>query len=299
MRRLLAAVFLLLFIALDANSQPAPAPVTGEPLPPPVYAAPASPGAPTVIPPQGYGQPLVTYPEPVGEPPWCESPYRNSAWRIEFDIIPTVSQVSDQAFGNWDDGGGLALRLTLGYESCDGVGTRLVFWGFGEEADTPVGDVDLGASTFQWDIYKRFFVEDAEIVLGGGSTGGHLKYDIDTLNQSAEFRGGGISIFGEGFYPFWRFERIDVGSVVRARLSLLSGRWDDNGTPFINDTDHDVMTILDIGWGLEIRRRFGQHQDKYWYFDIVPEFQRWESSSLPDAFDPGFQGTNFSFGLAW
>jgi hypothetical protein len=176
---------------------------------------------------------------------------------------------------------------------------RLQFWGFGQEADTPVGDVDLGASTFYWDFYKRFFVQEAELVFGGGLAGSHLEYEVNALNDDANYSGGGISVFGEGFYPFWRFQKTDVGSIARLRLALLSGRWRDDGTPFINDTNHDVMTILELAWGLEIRRRFGQHHDKYWYFDIVPEFQRWESASLPDAFDPGFQGTNFTFGLAW
>ena len=68
---------------------------------------------------------------------------------------------------------------------------------------------------------------------------------------------------------------------------------------FVSDTDHGLMTIIELARGLGIRRRFGRLQDKYWYVDIVPEFQRWESSMFPDAFDPGFQGTNINFGLAW
>lgn len=272
-------------------------PTTSEQLPQPAYVPPSSP--PASWQPGVPNQPLTAYPDPLGEPPWCESPYRNSAWRIELSIISTVSDVSDQAFGDWDDNGGLALRLGLGYEDCEGYGMRLLFWGFGQEADTPVTDVDLGASTFYWDFYKRFFIEDAELVFGGGLAGSSLEYDLDAFNDHANYSGGGISVFGEGFYPFMRFQKTDIGSIARLRLALLSGRWRDHGTPFINDTDHDVMSIIELAWGLEIRRRFGQHQDKYWYFDIVPEFQRWESNSLPDAFDPGFQGTNFTFGLAW
>ena len=65
------------------------------------------------------------------------------------------------------------------------------------------------------------------------------------------------------------------------------------------DTDHDMMTIIELAFGLEFRRRFGKTEDKYWYIDIVPEFQRWESASLPNVFDPGFQGTAINFGLAW
>jgi hypothetical protein len=269
-----------------------PAPAT-EPLP--VY----NPPMPGPVPGQQAAPEFAFTPNPIGEPQWCESPYRNSAWRLELDFIPTSSQVSDQAFGDWDDSGGFGMRLTLGYEDCDGTGIRAVLWGFGQNANTLVGDVELDASTFALDLYKRFYIEDAELVLGGGSTGAHLEYDLDALGMSAEFRGGGISVFGEVFYPFVHLKQTEIGQVARARVSLLSGRWDDNGTPFMADTGHDTMTILDIAWGLELRHRFGKLQDKYWYIAIVPEFQRWESATLPNAFDPGFQGTNFNFGLAW
>ena len=246
-----------------------------------------------------YAQPLTERPAPMGETPWCESPYRTSAWRIEFDLIPTISHVSEQAFGEWSDNGSLALRLNLGYENCDGFGTRLEFWGFDDEQETLAGKVELSASTFYWDFYKRFFVQDAELVLGGGVAGASMEYDLKTLHERAMLSSGGLSIFGEGFYPLWRFKQTDVGTVGRGRIALLSGQWNDHGTPFVDDTDHDLMTIIDLAWGLEIRHRFGRMEDKFWYIDIVPEFQRWESASLPNEFDPGFQGTAINFGLAW
>jgi hypothetical protein len=304
MRCAFLVAVLNLFAVVGARAQMVSATFSSEPLQPSVYAAsayeaPMDPIGMPVVATDGYEGPYMTGPEPLCDPSWCESPYRDSAWRIELGIIPTSSQVSDQAFGDWDHNGGLGMRLMLGHEDCEGLGIRAVLWGFGQEVDTTGGDVELGASTFDLDLYKRFFIEDGELVVGGGSVGGHLKYELDAMNQSAEFRGGGISIFGEGFYPFVRFQKTDIGQVARARISLLSGRWDDNGTAFMSDTRHDTMTILNIAWGLELRRRFGRMEDKYWYVAIVPEFQRWESASLPNAFDPGFQGTNFNFGLAW
>jgi hypothetical protein len=207
--------------------------------------------------------------------------------------------VSDFAFGDWRDNGGLALRLGLGYEGADGIGTRLQFWGIAQQASTPVDDVDLNASTFYWDFYKRFFIDDAELVLGGGIAGSHLEYKLDHFSNKANYSGGGISVFGEGFYPLWRFKSTDIGSVVRGRLALMSGQWRDDGMPFIDDTDHDVMSIIELGWGMELRHRFGPNEDRYFFVDIVPEFQHWESASLPNAVAPSFEGTNISFGLAW
>jgi hypothetical protein len=246
-----------------------------------------------------YVPPISDPSEPIGEPPWCESPYRSSAWRFEIDLIPSISHVSEDGFGQWSNNGSLALRLNLGYEECDGLGTRFQFWGFDDRQNTLAGDVELGASTFYWDIYKRFYIEDAELILGGGLAGAGLEYDLVSMGDRTRLGSGGLSIFGEGFYPFLRFAKMDIGTIGRARFALLSGRWKDDGTPFIDDTDHDTMTIIELGWGLEFRHRFGRHEDKYWYLDIVPEFQRWESASLPDAFDPSFQGTSINFGLAW
>ena len=231
--------------------------------------------------------------------PCGPTPYRSDSWRIEFALIPTNSHVSEEGFGNWSDAGSIAMRLGLGYEGRDGVGTRVQFWGFDDSQNTMAGDVDLTASTFFWDVYKRLYIENAELVFGGGLAGAGMEYDLKTLGDRARLNSGGLSIFGEGFYPLLRFSKMDVGSIGRARYSLLSGEWRDRGTPFVSDTNHDVMTIVELAFGLEFRHRFGKLEDKYWYIDIVPEFQRWESASLPNVFDPSFQGTSINFGLAW
>ena len=146
--------------------------------------------------------------------------------------------------------------------------------------DTASGEVQLGESTFDVDLYKRFFIEDGELAVGGGSVGGHLKYELEALNQSADSAGAASASSAKASIRFCDFrKRTSVRS--RGAISLLSGRWDDNGTAFISDTDHDTMTIIELAWGLELRHRFGRLEDKYWYIDIVPEFQRRESASLP------------------
>lgn len=301
MKRVVIAAGCMFFISrvsfADAPAAASPAPLLSPSEGLPALAVPASPpGTPASL---MESPPPVETLAPRGEVPWCKSPYANSAWRVEFDLIPTVSHVAEPAFGDWSDNGTVALRLSLGYEGDDGFGTRLAFWGMGQEASTLVGDVELDASTFYWDFYKRFFIQDAELTLGGGLAGAHLLYDVKAHFVDAEARAGGLSIFGEGFYPLWKFERTDIGSVGRARLALLSGQWRDHGTPFVNDADNDMMTIFELGWGLELRHRFGRQQEKYWYIDLVPELQRWESSTLADVCEPGFDGTNIRFGLAW
>jgi hypothetical protein len=179
-------------LPLPAPSAPTPASGTPVSIVPPagppsqvLVAPPAVSETTVIIPPEPF---IAPAPQPICEPPWCESPYKNSAWRIQLDVIPTVSNVSDGAFGAWDDNGGVAIRLGLGYEGCDGIGTRLQFWGLSQQTETLVDDVDLGASTFYWDFYKRFFIDHAELALGGGLAGSHLEYKLANFGVKAERR---------------------------------------------------------------------------------------------------------------
>ena len=61
------------------------------------------------------------------------------------------------------EGTGTLSRLIKG--QIDGIGTRVQFWGFGDKQNTLAGDVELDASTFYLDFYKRFYVENAELVV--------------------------------------------------------------------------------------------------------------------------------------
>ena len=67
-------------------------------------------------------------------------------------------------------------------------------------------------------IFKRFFIDDAELVLGGGVAGSHLEYKLDHFSNKANYSGGGISVFGEGFVRCGEFKSTDIGSVVRGGL---------------------------------------------------------------------------------
>ena len=297
--RILLVVGILLGIGGSACAQPSELTIVDQNSSPWRSQTDGFPAPATAVTGPPYVQPIPDDPESCAEPVWDAGVYRSSAWRVELGLIPTVSHVSEQGFGAWADNGSLALRLGLGYEGVDGVGTRLQFWGFSDRQNTLMGDVELSASTFYWDLYKRIYIENAELVLGGGLAGASLEYDLQSMHDRAELDSGGLSVFGEGFYPLLRFVKMDVGSVGRARFALLSGEWRDHGTPLVNNTNHDMLTIVELAWGLEIRRRFGKLEDKYWYIDIVPEFQRWESASLSGVYDPGFQGTAINFGLAW
>src|SRR5215212_4589502 len=143
--RMFLALALLLIVGAIVRAQTGEMPMPDEQLAP--WRSPMDGFAPSASAVSGprYVPPVQDHPEPIGEPPWDVSPYRSSAWRFEIDLIPTISHVSEEAFGNWADNGSLALRLSLGYEGCDGVGTRLQFWGFADRQNTMAGDVELDA----------------------------------------------------------------------------------------------------------------------------------------------------------
>ncbi len=271
---------------------PQPPPVQPLPLPPTTH-------TPVVATPIAFEQPPyeVAPPDVV----FRESPYRNSSWIVDFDLIPTAAQFTESEFGSWTDDGSLALRLNLGYENFTGDGMRVRLWTFGQEQATPATTVDLGASTVYWDLYRRLYVEDAELVIGGGAAGANAEFSFPDIDAHAHLNSGGGSIFGEAYFPFAHYEKTDIATVFRARLAVLRGEWRDSGTPFVPDTNHDSITITDIAWGLELRRRFGLHEDKYWAIRFLPEYQRWDSAWLGEFADSNlaFVGASISFGLAW
>jgi hypothetical protein len=244
------------------------------------------------LPPVDY-DPLVPYSEPIGEPEWCESPYRTSAWRFEIYFTPTTFHLTDGAARYWTtDDAASVQRLGIGYENASGFGSRVRSWTLDEEFRVSAGAVESRVSTFYWDVYQRFLIEDAEVAVGGGLAVGNLRFASPFLTGTSRFTGGGVSIFGEGFYPFLRFKKTDVGVIGQARLAVLA--------PFEDDIGDGQGTIIDdLEWGLELRRRFGRQQDKSWYVSITREFQHWADASLPLTTDQNLQSTAIRFGVAW
>jgi hypothetical protein len=88
MRHPLVAIGIFLLTVPIARAEVAVVPVADEQLMPPGSAPLLGPPPPVATPPEAYNQPLTAYPDPLREPPWCESPYRNSAWRAELSFIP-------------------------------------------------------------------------------------------------------------------------------------------------------------------------------------------------------------------
>jgi hypothetical protein len=212
--------------------------------------------------------------------------YRATEWRFEIDFIPTTSHLSEGNFGVWTEDPNLAIRVRFRDEDESGFGMRGQSWSTGQKLRTFSGSFETKAATHYFDIYKRLTFDDAELLLGGGLAVAYLKFHRE------RYTGVGASVAAEGFYPLLRFPTSDIGVVANARFALVTS-WDDEVF-----NDHTVM-IDELGWGLELRRRFGACQENYWFIDVVREVHHWTSMSDPFAADEVFQGVAFNFGAAW
>jgi len=204
------------------------------------------------------------------------TPYRNSAWRAEIGVIPGASLNLAGRFDNWPqhaDG----LRFSAGYENPNGLGVRFRFSVGGNTGTFANGNhFEATFDTFSVDLYKRLFLENTELVVGAGGSDSDIT--LERAGLKSDFVGGGATAFAELWHPFLRWGRTDFGLAGRGRLTISPGNWHDTtGGDFVGETKHDTLTITEIAYGLEIRRRFGPLEDKYFYFMLLADYQNFNS----------------------
>lgn len=288
------------FVGTPAQRFSAPAP------PPPTASVPT-----IILPNNG---PSI-YPSPSGPssqveivlPPsdaWClppQEPCRTSSWFASVDFIITQAELTRGEFGSLPDDESLALRVNFGYEDPQDIGIRARLWGFSQDIQAVSDDFKLEAAAFDFDLYKRLFIDDMELVLGGGSSSRWLKLTTLIDDEDTRFRGTGISLFVEGYQPLVHFTKSEIGMVGRARHTLLVGNWNGTTTTMLPGTDRDTPSVSELAWGMEYRRRFGRAEDHQWFASVVAEHQRWDSEWLGEfmATSVGFTGLNISTGVAW
>jgi hypothetical protein len=231
----------------------------------------------------------------------CNAAWCRSGWKLGLELYGLQSNLTDDAFGRWPDDGGGAARVTLGYEWPSGVGVRANWWSFFEDASIPGPDVELSMGTLQLDFYKAMVSRHSELLVGAGPAGGGLTFRIPSLSERTEFRGGGATVFVEGYHPFIRRAMWELAFVGATRMTLLTGDWRDNGGGIVDDTDGDSLSIWEIGFGLEYRHRCGKCGDNYWFFQAMPEHQVWRSEWMSDELGTAISltGLNLNLGFSW
>jgi hypothetical protein len=270
----------LLSFGIAVRAQPILPPPTGEVI---------RDSATEEVPPPTDDQPQPPGTELMGGPDWDQLPQRASRWNIDFAYVPTTIFGDNKHMGE-------AFRLNVAHEDPDGYGRRARLWLF-EQDHFFYRDDDLYATTFAYDFYRRLPIERGDVKVGLSPMLGILDTTTWRHRYDQQFYGLGLDAFAEGFYPLWRFERTDIGPVGYGRLGFLAGVWDQRGSLRVG---RDSIAIVDeFAWGLELRHRFGPHQNKYYYINVMREIQDWGSPGLPYVAGLDFQGTAINFGLEW
>lgn len=279
----------------------------------PTTAAPPSAAYPPTIIPPSNGPPLYPIPSAPGTadvileaPPsdaWCLPPtdsVRTSSWTAAFEVIPSETFLTDGQFGRWDDNNAVPIRIVLGYEDANGVGIRGRFWGLSQDVSPPADDITLNMSTGSLDLYKRIYFEATDVAFGGGPAGGGVEFVLSDDTHS-RFEGGGITMFVDGYYTLSEFTKSEIGAIARARYTMLIGDWRDTTGIVVPRTDGDTMSVVELAWGLEYRRRFGPCEDHHWFVGWLIEYQRWQSDWMSNLAGTqiGVAGCNIYTGIAW
>ncbi len=235
-----------------------------------------------------------------GGPPYLGGEARTGSWMFGMELGPSNLHLAGPVFGRFDRSGGTAA-IDFGYEWATGYGIRAELWGFGQNADDFRDDVEVGAGTFDIDLYKKIFVDFTELTVGAGSRAATLDFRSTLDNTHSKFNGGGIDVFAQWYHPIAAGTCWEIAFIGDGRMSLVEGEWRDHTGLFVDDTNDDMLTIFEGGFGLEFRRRFGRLRDKYWYISIEPEIQQWQSQWMTAnvATSAGFTSTNFNIGVAW
>jgi hypothetical protein len=265
--------------------------------------------APTIIPPANAGSNYLSSQGstevivPPSSDNWClpqQEPCRTSSWTAAIELIPTVTRVTDGPLGRWEDDSSLAIRLILGYEDPEGIGVRARVWALAQDAETSVDDVELNMGSFDVDLYKRVLIDRGELAFGGGPSSGALEFKLSD-NSYSKYEGAGATMFLDGYYGLVEFDKSELGAIARARYSILLGDWHDTTGFVIPPTDNDTMSIAELAWGLEFRRRFGQCDDHSWFIGVLAEYQRWQSDWMGRfaGSSVGASGVNIYTGLNW
>ena len=237
---------------------------------------------------------------PFEDTPAMASIPRGGHWEIGFEIGPSNVHLAGPDFGQYVRPGA-TFDINVGFELDTGYGFRADLWGFVPTGDESQADIDVSASTFETDIYKRFAINYSSLTVGAGGESAFLDFREIANDRHCQFNGAGVNVFGAVDHPIYIGQKWDIAFVGLGRMSILEGQWRDHTGDLVPDTNNDMMTIFEASWGMEFRRHFGRNLDKFCYFDVMADIQDWQSSWMTAnvGSSAGFYGVNFSAGVSW
>ena len=203
--------------------------------------------------------------------------------------------------GIYDDEVGVGPRLFLGRESYRGFGWRTSFWWIDTDSEALIagGDpvvlrpfvLNLRASRFDLDFYRRFSSENGSLLFGTGITAAGLRFKFDDVLAITE-AGGGVSVFAEGRHRFYNSESIAWSVLSRGRWSYLIGEWEDVGTNALIRGDSNI-NIAEAELALEITKKFDACN---FIASYGIEVQAWDTTFFEKT---SFLGSTVRLGINW
>jgi hypothetical protein len=170
-------------------------------------------------------------------------------------------------------------RIVLGYESPNGLGSRLRWWSYSRTNRT-VDDSEayhLDLSVFDAEGTARFSTRRADLVIAGGLR--YANFEIEEEDVAREIAADlpGLTFAADGRMAICCVNRSQWSAVCGARWSLLGGDWEGESNDLVDVVYDDNVTTQEIYGGVE----YLCHDCNYDLFArLVFEMQNWRSDAL-------------------
>ncbi|HEX6963225.1 MAG TPA: hypothetical protein VF175_15265 [Lacipirellula sp.] len=240
------------------------------------------------------------------------SPGRAS-WFGDFELTILHASSVNSSITTLEDDNGLGGRFIFGRENAAGLGLRGRFWDYHMEtarqisAFLPYGPtrLELDASRFDFDVYRRFKTSDSSISVGASVSSAIISFERDEtfrpLNNpfmrindyETRHSAGGVGFLVEGRHAFYRSPKHEWSVLARGRWTGLIGETSDSRIGY--RISNSNINITEAALGLEYRRKFSAAD---FLLQCSLEGQAWAIGGVPVgyynyALDPTPANVNF------
>ena len=230
----------------------------------------------------------------------CTQVAGDSFWHVDFDLTVLTARFMTTAFDLTGGARGVGPRLQIGREKDSGFGWRTRFWGINADSKIvdpntgPTGAVlDVSASRFDVDFYRRFRADKGSLLFGAGITGASMELELSDPNSidTGKDSGTGVSIFIEGRHLYRSTPKVEWFVIGRGRWAYLVADWESTLFPGVEGSGS--LNVAEAAFGTEMVRRF-RHGD--FVLQYLMEAQSWETTFNGDL---NFLGSSLRFGYYW
>jgi hypothetical protein len=194
----------------------------------------------------------------------------------------------------WEGDQGYGIRTSLSGAGADGItdsfdprfsvpgdsSSDLLGFSFGGSSRHDPGSVrtEVIAGGLNLDFYKRFRGQRWDVASGAGLTTAVMLLNVPRLDFENTVSAGGISLFSEGKYVFFKSETSEFALVGGGRVAMLGGEWESKLGAGVLQTDTD-LTVTEGTLGFQWKRVFSrsiltlrtQYEHQLWDSDVTDD----------------------------